>query len=149
MDLFELLQRGYFPKELPPAFNTYKFALKGRDFLELLNDMEVNPQNYVTHLPGEIEQDYNQRKNAFKKKYGEIASSPARYSIEKSEVSRRTIHIPNPFNYLRLADLIVNNETILFGNIPSSPYSISKAYYESDISERCILPRDCRLILLV
>ena len=24
---FGLLSRGYFPKELPPAFNTYKYAL--------------------------------------------------------------------------------------------------------------------------
>lgn len=33
MNLFELLQRGYLPKVLPPSFNTYNFALKGEDLL--------------------------------------------------------------------------------------------------------------------
>lgn len=114
MDLFELLQRGFFPKELPPAFNTYKFALKGRDFLSRISSV-----------------------NGYDKK----SSAPALYSIEKSEVSRRTIHIPNPFNYLKLADVIARNEIGIFQNIPHSPYSVSKAHYEPDISERCIGPQ--------
>ena len=114
MELFELLQRGYFPKELPPAFNTYKFALKASGLLLGLSDMLINPQNYVTRLTGEIEQDYNQRKNEFKKRYGEMASSPAHYSIEKSDVSRRVVHIPNPLNYLKLAEVIVKNESKVF-----------------------------------
>lgn len=138
MDLFELLQRGYFPKELPPSFNTYKYALKGGDFLQKLNMALTNPGAFVARGPVEAEQDYNHRLNEFKKKYGNSASAPAHYSIEKSDVSRRMLHIPNPFNYLKLADLIVNNETAIFDNIPASAYSISKAYYESDISERCI-----------
>lgn len=141
MELFELLQRGYFPKELPPAFNTYKFALKASGFLLGLNDMVTNPQNYVIRSIGEAEQDYNHRKNEFKKKYGEMASSPARYSIEKSNVSRRVIHIPNPLNYLKLTDVIVKNEAKIIQNIPNSAYSNSKAHYASDISERCIVPR--------
>lgn len=114
MDLFELLQRGYFPKELPPAFNTYKFALKGQDFI-----------SRISAVSG----------------YDKKSSAPALYSIEKSDVSRRIIHIPNPLSYLKLADVIVRNETNFFRNIPHSPYSISKAYYESDISKRCIIPR--------
>lgn len=141
MELFELLQRGYFPKELPPAFNTYKFALKASDFLSGLNDIVTNPQNYVIRLTGEIEQDYNHRKKEFKNKYNEMASSPAHYSIEKSDVSRRVIYIPNPLNYLKLSDVIVRNETEIFRNIPRSVYSNSKARYASDISERCIVPR--------
>lgn len=141
MELFELLQRGYFPKELPPAFNTYKFALKASGLLLGLSDMLTNPQNYVTRLTGEIEQDYNQRKNEFKKRYGEMASSPAHYSIEKSDVSRRVVHIPNPLNYLKLAEVIAKNESKVFRHIPSSAYSNSKARYASDISERCIVPR--------
>lgn len=117
MDLFELLQRGYFPKELPPAFNTYKFALKGQDFLSVLSSTDLD-------------------------------SSPAHYSIEKSNVSRRDIHIPNPINYLKLADLIVRNERVIFNNIPSSDYSVSKAYYESDISKRCIVPKGFPMLIL-
>lgn len=114
MDLFELLQRGYFPKELPPAFNTYKFALKGNDFLSTINTQKA---------------------------YNKKASAPAHYSIEKSNVSRRVIHIPNPFNYLKLAEIIVKNEVVLFHNIPHSPFSVSEVYYESNISERCIKPQ--------
>lgn len=141
MELFELLQRGYFPKELPPAFNTYKFALKASGFLLGLNDMVVNPHDYILRYAEETEQHYNQRISEFKKRYSELASSPAHYSIEKSDVSRRLIHIPNPLNYLKLADVIVTNESKIFGNIPSSTYSNSKARYASDISERCIVPR--------
>lgn len=121
MDLFELLQRGYFPKELPPAFNTYKFALKGQDFL-----------SRISAVSG----------------YDKKSSAPAFYSIEKSDVSRRTIHIPNPLNYLKLADVIVRNEINIIQNIPHSPYSISRAYYESDISKRCITPRHILLSVI-
>lgn len=85
MDLFELLQRGYFPKELPPSFNTYKFALKGGDLLGVLN--------------------------------GNVVSAPALYSVEKNDVSRRVIHIPNPANYLKLADVVVRNEATIWGSI--------------------------------
>ena len=138
MDLFELLQRGYFPKELPPSFNTYRFALKGVDFMRQFNLTQTSPETYVTRQPKEKDNDYKERVKNFKKKWGDMSSAPACYSIEKSEVSRRTIHIPNPFNYLKLANLIVDNESDIFGNIPKSSYSISKAYYESNISERCI-----------
>lgn len=116
MDLFELLQRGYFPKELPPSFNTYKFALKGGDLLAMLN--------------------------------GNVVSAPALYSVEKNDVSRRVIHIPNPANYLKLADVVVRNETAIWGSIPSSPYSNSRAYYDSEISKRCIAPKQMPLFKL-
>lgn len=141
MDLFELLQRGYFPKELPPSFNTYQFALKGAKFLQKLISAQTTPGSFVIRRPGEIGQDYNQRVNEFKKKYGNMASAPAHYSMEKSDVSRRMLHIPNPLNYLKLADLIVKNKTAILGNIPVSAYSISKASYESDISKRCIVAK--------
>ena len=48
------------------------------------------------------------------RRYCEMASSPAHYSIEKSDVSRRVIHIPNPLNYLKLAEVIVKNESKVF-----------------------------------
>lgn len=67
MDLFELLQRGYFPKELPPSFNTSQFALKGAEFLQKLISAQTTLGPFVTRRPGEIDQDYNQRVNEFKK----------------------------------------------------------------------------------
>ena len=114
MDLFELLQRGYFPKELPPSFNTYKFAL--------------NADKYI----GVVRGDDNLKKKS---------SAPALYSIEKSDVSRRAIHIPNPLNYLILAGVIVKNQLDIFNNIPNSSFSISKVYHNTDISDRCLVPR--------
>ena len=114
MDLFELLQRGYFPKELPPSFNTYKFAL--------------NADKYIGVVRG--------NDDLMKK-----SSAPALYSIEKSDVSRRAIHIPNPLNYLILADIIVKNQLEIVISIPDSSFSISKVYHNSDISDRCLVPR--------
>lgn len=140
MELFELLQRGYFPKELPPAFNTYKFALRAPIVLSGLNDIIKYPENYLPKKPDESKKEYRLRKDELKKRYANMASSPACYSIEKNDVSRRVLHILNPLNYLKLADLIIQNKSDIFSNIPSSTYSNSKASYASDISKRCIVP---------
>lgn len=121
MDLFELLQRGYFPKELPPSFNTYKFAL--------------NADKYI----GVVRGDDNLKKKS---------SAPAMYSIEKSDVSRRAIHIPNPLNYLILAGVIVKNQLEIENSIPDSSFSISKIYHSANLSDRCLVPRGLPIRLL-
>ena len=72
-ELFQILQRGYFPKELPPAFNTYTFALNA-------NDMKGNLQAG----------------------WSDIDARPIQCSIPKNGIGRRYVHILHPLPYFFL-----------------------------------------------
>lgn len=80
-DPFSLLQRGYFPKELPYNFNTYSFALHTKSMLAKLVEGFFRGVNK--------------------------ASLPTIYSIPRGESSRRDLAILNPWNYLKIVKCIV------------------------------------------
>jgi len=80
MTLNDLLEKGYFPKELPPPFNTKQFSA------------------------------YFETKSNFKGYKGnENKSNYAEFSIPKLNFSRTKVAIINPYNYLVLAEVIKNN----------------------------------------
>lgn len=79
-DLFHLLFRGYFPKELPPCFNTYSFA---RHHAGLLSGIP--------------------------KDWGSKAAWPAECSIPKNGIGRRYVHVLNPLTHLLLARYVIEN----------------------------------------
>jgi len=82
MTLDDLLRKGYFPKELPPPFTTETFA------------------------------DYFGAKNSFNSYRGnENKSIYAEFSIPKISFSRTKVALINPFNYLLLAEVIIDNWT--------------------------------------
>ena len=83
-ELFQILQRGYFPKELPPAFNTYTFALNA-------NDLKRNLQ------AGWSDKD----------------ACPIPCSIPKNGIGRRYIHVLHPLPYFFLAKYITENYAIV------------------------------------
>lgn len=92
----ELLENGYFPKELPPPFQTKLFA----DKLNIIeNDWEtVNINiNKSTKLLKEI----------FKDKFWE--SKWVVHSLPKVGFSRRLLGIPNPYHQAILAKSIADN----------------------------------------
>ena len=79
--LFGLISRGYFPKELPPAFNTRSFAKIAR-----------NP----AALPKEFTNPHKPTKNV-------------NHSYLARANSRRRLGIVNPIDYVALSIGIINN----------------------------------------
>jgi len=92
MKLKKILDSGYFPKELPPPFNTKSFGEKSRYVIikwgKLLADKELQQT-------GESLKDAKKRFNeTYTQKYG--SSKLTEYSISKGMYSRRKLEIPNP-----------------------------------------------------
>ena len=94
----DLIERGYFPEELPPFFSTKSFA---DNFGKLAKEIRKK-QNW----PEE--------------------SLAVRYSIPKGRFSRRNLSIPNPLVFLELAELIANNRNDIQVIYNRSKISISK-----------------------
>jgi len=96
--LLDLLRKGYFPKELPPPFETETFA------------------NYINN-------NINNIPNAFLKKQKFDTSE---HNIVRVGVLRRKLGIPNPFTQFILSKEIVNYWARLDRLIQISNLSISK-----------------------
>lgn len=79
MDIQDLLEFGYFPKELPPAFSTETFANKF---------VTINSQLHEQGKP----------------KYH--FSKLLVFSIPKKDIYRRNLSIPNPFHQSYLSNFI-------------------------------------------
>lgn len=111
-----LLSRGYFPKELPPAFQSTDL---GNNALQILNNWNTTwRRNTYTHgnlqdfalqqQAGESPQAYSQRiqrhRQYFLDRYS--ASQFCNYSLPKGKLSRRSLAIPQPCSYMLLAEAI-------------------------------------------
>ena len=68
MTLLDLIERGYFPKELPPPYTTKQLS---NDILTILANWKIifenntdisNPNFVLTQLTGEIPKDFKDRK---------------------------------------------------------------------------------------
>ena len=103
MNTYELLARGYLPKELPPPFTSESLATAVR----------ANSQNLPTNFsctPG------NQ---------GNVSSRPAVHNLVRVGILRRKLSIPNPINYFQLADVIDTNRQALLQHVTSSKLSLT------------------------
>lgn len=107
-----LLSRGYFPKELPPAFYTEGFAVyaasaQGRRILEHPQTAELtNATTFRLAGPGAL---------------------------------ARELAIPHPYSFAALARLIAENFSQLLGKAGASPFSRSRPVYNPS-AERAFLP---------
>lgn len=103
MKLDDLVEKGYFPSELPPPFHTEMLAKK-------LSKIEMAWNAIVSNASG----DPNARK-LLKQRFCE--SRWTRYSYAKYGYVRRSLALPNPFHQVKLARSIVDNwsdiETVL------------------------------------
>lgn len=116
MTLKDLIERGYFPKELPPPFDTSDLAAEVANTLaiwttEFENNTQINSPSFVfTKIATESDQDFKNRKKVhrgqFIAKYN--ASNATVYSISKGKLSRRFLQIPNPKQFAILSDKIVS-----------------------------------------
>lgn len=120
MQLIHLIGKGYFPKELPPAFYTETFA----------GNISTIEQNWnaiyaarILRQAGESNNIYSNRKSAYIKRYS--SSKSCEYSISKGKFSRRNLKIPNPKHFLELAKIITNEWVSLSSFYLNSPYSTS------------------------
>ena len=118
MNVKRLLEKGYFPKELPPPFNTTSFA----DRAQYIHTQWVNFQNLVnTPLVGESN-------NARKQRYANIfevynSSKYQTFSLAKGIYSRRKLGIVNPKQYHDLCRLVVEKWPILRKTYSLSDFS--------------------------
>lgn len=101
----ELIKKGFFPRELPPPFNTE----------ELANHLDTINVAWNTIYSGLNGND--------KKKYNE--SNWANISIPKVGLSRRKISIPNPLNQSKLSKTIADNWSQIESIINKSTISSS------------------------
>ena len=103
MNTYEILARGYLPKELPPPFTSESLA----------NAVQANRQNLPTNFsctPGG---------------QGNVRSRPTVHNLARVGILRRRLSIPNPINYFQLADAIDTNRQALLQHVTSSKLSLT------------------------
>lgn len=99
LTLREVLDSGYFPKELPPIFTTSAFAA------------------YVTATPpGALPPTPGRRTHQ---------TRPATHYLARPDGQRRRLQVPTPFAYLAVSDLVVQNWNDVEIHCRRSPYSLS------------------------
>jgi len=112
LKLFSLLENGYFPKELPPPFNTKSYAMN------LAAPGITPPRIMFTSKP--------------------CFSMQTTHNLARSGGLRRNLSIPNPKHFYLLADHIVSNWSNIKAKTDRSPFSMTKPV---DIgTERAITP---------
>lgn len=96
-NLNNLIKKGFFPKEIPPVFNTDKFA-----------------------------DNINQYKGTIKSINKNYKGSCTKLSVYKDETHRRIFRIPNIELYSRLCIELVDKKELIFNQINKSNFSQSK-----------------------
>lgn len=114
----ELLEFGYFPKELPPPFQTKKFADK-------LVDVETDWKAILSAKTREVKAN----REVFKDKFWE--SKWVVHSIPKVGYSRRLLGIPNPYHQSILSKSISDRWAEIEGIFNKSTISNSKPVKDS------------------
>ena len=147
MNLKDLIERGYFPKELPPPFNTQQLAT---DIAVILSDWatvfaentDITASTFpLTRNPGEAPAIFRSRKkdaaHNFKLKY--TSSKGIVYSISKGKFSRRFLQIPNPKHFALLSEKVANNWAEINNVFLLSDYSKSRPVVNINPTGRSIL----------
>ncbi len=146
MQLKDLIERGYFPKELPPPFNTSKLANNVNSIISSWaivfeqNGTISSPNFVLTQQIRENNSDFKKRKkehaNTFINKFN--SSKPIEFSISKGKLSRRFLRIPNPKHFIALSEKITNNWALFENVFRLSPYSQSLPVPEKDVKKRSV-----------
>jgi len=98
MELHDLLARGLLPKEYPPPFTSEPFAA-------YVSDKQITPVPQV----------------GLKR----LITTPAIHNLARPGGSRRRLHIPNPFAYIRVGKLLADHWATLETHMKRSPFSVS------------------------
>lgn len=140
MNIENLLNRGYFPKELPPSFFTELFAKEYDNILTVVATTEASSlrtlENSVNTIPRLTVAQRNEKKVRLKQIFKNRLnySDSALFSIPKSGIARNIIKIPNPIHQGKLAKEITNNYpaiSLLF----DSTLSTTKPQIETELGQ--------------
>jgi hypothetical protein len=104
--LSNLLARGYFPKELPPPFNTGSFGASA----------DMAPEAF--HL--------DTTKKGMK---SNLTTQPAIHNLARSGTLRRKLAIPNPVNQYQIARAVTEGWRALKFACSKSPFSLTTPRY--------------------
>lgn len=99
MDASSLVGQGFFPKELPPPFNSRLLA----QYVDAVGDFEPEPS------PG-------QRL---------LVTRPAIHNLARPGGRRRRLHVPNPFSYYKLCRVLETGVLRLEKHFGESQFSVS------------------------
>ena len=103
MDTYEILARGYLPKELPPPFTSQSLA----------TTVQAHRHNLPTNFscaPGQP---------------GNVHSRPTVHNLARVGILRRKLSIPNPISYFQLAEAIDTHQQALLGHVATSKFSLT------------------------
>ncbi len=115
LNLYDILAQGYFPKELPPPFNTSDFS----NFIKRLG----------RSVPAELASD-------------SFVSKCATHNLPRSGRLHRTLGIPNPVSFYRLSHCIRRNWRVISTHTAKSSMSLTtpcKGYRGRAIEPRHML----------
>ncbi|WP_158838303.1 hypothetical protein [Polaribacter sp. L3A8] len=141
MNIEHLLNKGYFPKELPPSFFTELF---GNDFTNIsaLADSTKNAsltalQNSVNTMTGLSRPEKTEKKVRLKQIFKNRLnySDCSQFNIPKSGIARKIIKIPNPIHQGKLSQAIVDNYTEIAKLFNDSNLSTTKPQIETEIEQ--------------
>lgn len=118
----KLLKFGYFPKELPPPFNTI-------DLADNIQELRIKWNKALNNLT-KLEKNYYRETNSCK------------YNIPKNEFIRRALHIPNPLCQIQLTQLISSNWTEIQDKINKSKISYSKPFNNPFLINRAVITKN-------
>ena len=118
--VYDFLHRGYFPKELPPAFNTFSFALN-----------------------------YEKIKSKWDSMSPADSTKGTTYSITKGTLCRRNLTLLNPATFLDLVLYIDDNMHDISSVFKRSRFSHSIPTYDVDIHSRCYNPSSPNVLTLM
>jgi hypothetical protein len=114
MNRFNLIENGYFAKELPPCFTTKRFA---QEFDAIMHDVETKQSGCLRNLLSTVTQQADLSASQKKEEKNRITadfrnklsySSCVSYNIPKAGLSRKEIRIPNPLHQGKLVKFIEN-----------------------------------------
>lgn len=117
----QLLGRGYFPKELPPPFNTKTFAATVANGLP--NDWALKTGRTSKSNPA-------------------FVSNPAIHNLARAGTLRRKLSIPNPVNQYQVAQEIINGWHEIKKFTRQSPISLTSPTYKKLSNGRAISTKE-------
>ncbi len=133
MEAKKIIEKGYFPKELPPSFYTKQFSDKME---EVKNEWESFENSETIRLQGESRSDWKRRKDIFYSKYS--TSKCCEFSLSKGKLARRNLKIPNPKHFIKVTELISDNWQEIQHRFSSSEYSTSYPIEDTNPNKRAV-----------
>jgi hypothetical protein len=101
MNAKDILARGYFPRELPPPFNTDTFAAH-------VASSSARPAGFGPAASAKP-----------------VVTKPAIHNLARAGSLRRRLSIPNPIAYDQLADVVATNWAVLLSHTANSPIALT------------------------